>query len=109
MPYKHYGAQEIEDVIDKVITPEDDAGDGPSFETMLRWLAWFQMNLERVEGYLRQIFFRLSPLHAILPDKGSLLEKQRETISPGWLGAVLRAIYNAGGFLPAWRRFSGCT
>jgi len=54
VPYKHYEAEVIADVLDEVILPEDlDSEDYLSFNTMLRWLQWFRENLQRIEGYLR--------------------------------------------------------
>ena len=60
VPYKHYEAEVIADVLDEVILPEDlDSEDYLSFNTMLRWLQWFRENLQRIEGYLRTAGYQI--------------------------------------------------
>ena len=54
VPHKHYEAEVISGVLDRIVTSEDaDSEDSPSLLTMLRWLQWFQMNLANIEGFLR--------------------------------------------------------
>lgn len=100
VPYKHYATEVICGVLDEVITPEDkDAEDYSCEMTMLRWKYWLMANYLRMEGYLRSIGYRLLGLgEEFLTLEVSLLEKARTTNS-SWLEAVLRMIYNSGGFL----------
>ena len=45
VPHKHYEAEVISGVLDRIVTSEDaDSEDSPSLLTMLRWLQWFRMN-----------------------------------------------------------------
>ena len=100
VPYKHYASEVISGVLDEIITPDDkDAEDYPCETTMLRWNHWLMANYLRMEGYLRSIGHRLLGLGEELLTSGvSLLEKVRTT-NGCWLEAVLRMIYNSGGFL----------
>lgn len=96
-PYKHYEAELIAGVIDDVVHPDDeDSEDYPCQITMERWLYWFNVNLQRIEGYLRQI---AATLHLNVTSV-SLLEAERKIPQNRWLEKILKAIYNFGGFLP---------
>lgn len=56
------------------------------------------MNEKNMEGQLRVAAHRILDLDGKLLKAGaSLLEELKERISPGWLKAVVRAIYNSGG------------
>ena len=99
--YKHYDNRVIEDVLDEVVS-EDDPGyeDHPCEMTMMRWRNWFVRNLSAMEGQIRSAGMRFLDLSdEFLGSTDSLLVELRERISPGWLGAVLRIIYNSGGGL----------
>ena len=106
VPYKHYDSEVIAGVIDGIVTPYDeDSQDYPCEETMKRWLKWFRENRERAEGYLRNALYRL------LDDRDDFLLSGMPLLSiimkmevmPHWLGYILRAIYNSGGYLvPSW-------
>ena len=100
MPYKHYEAEVITGVLDEIVVPGDlDSEDYPSFGTMLRWLKWFQENLQRMEGYLRTAGYQFLKLgDEILNTSDSLLYVIRNRY-PNWLALILRIIYNSGGFL----------
>ena len=102
---KHYDNGIIEDVIDEVVT-EDDPGyeDHPCGMTMMRWISWFLGNLAAIEGQLRMAAYRFLDLtEEFLGSTESLLEELRKRISPGWLKAITRIIYNSGGKLAPYR------
>ncbi len=100
VPFKHYETEVISGVLDGVVSPNDlDAEDYPSFMTMLRWLQWFNENLERIQGYLRTIgYTHLDLGEDILFSQVSLLDVIRNKYQD-WLEKILRLIYNSGGFL----------
>lgn len=102
LPYKHYEAEVISGVIDGIVTPDDkDSEDYPSVNTMTYWLCWFQMNLANMEGYLRNVGYRILGLgKELLFSDQSLLEMVRNRYD-NWLEKIIRIIYNSGGFLPA--------
>ena len=100
VPHKHYDAETISGVLDGTVTPDDrDAEDYPCLQTMLRWLAWLNLNLASMEGSLRRAgrdIFRLG--NEILFSSQSVLNVIRESC-PDWLEGTLRIIYNSGGAL----------
>lgn len=100
VPYKHYASEVIAGVLDEVITPDDaDTEDYPCVATMHRWKHWLMANYLRMEGYLKSIGHRLLGLEkGLLASTVSLLEKLRLS-NDRWLEAILRMIYNSGGFL----------
>ena len=100
VPYKHYETEVISGVLDGIVSPDDlDAEDYPSLPTMLRWLQWFNENLERIQGYLRTIAYtHLGLGEDILFSQDSLLDVIRNKYQD-WLEKILRLIYNSGGFL----------
>lgn len=60
VPHKHYEAEVISGVLDRIVTSEDaDSEDSPSLLTMLRWLQWFRMNFANIEGFLRNTGYRI--------------------------------------------------
>lgn len=99
VPHKHFEAEVISGVLDGVVTPDDeDSEEYPSFQTMLRWLRWFTMNLQNIEGHLRNAAARL--FQQTSASVSSLLETIHTNYA-NWLEIILRVIYNSGGFLPA--------
>ena len=80
-PYKHYDAGLIEDVADGAVSEADtETEDYPC------------------EGQIREAAHRFLDLDGkFLKSGASLLGGLRERISPGWLKAAVRAIYNSGG------------
>ncbi|WP_305085178.1 MULTISPECIES: DUF6431 domain-containing protein [Bacillota] len=98
-PYKHYDAGLIEDVADGVVSEEDtETEDYPCEGTMKHWRWWLHMNEKNMEGQIRAAAHRFLDLDGkFLKSRVSLLEEMKERISPGWLKAVVRAIYNSGG------------
>lgn len=99
-PYKHYASEVIAGVLDGVVTPDDaDAEDYPCEATMYRWKHWLMLNYLRIEGYLKSIGHSLLGLEkGLLVSTVSLLETLRLS-NDCWLEAILRMIYNSGGFL----------
>ena len=94
VPHKHYEAEVISGVIDDVITPDDlESEDYPCVATILRWLAWFRINLSNIEGMLRRAMKR-----SFTDLSTSLLDIIRST-NQRWLETGLRIIYNSGGRL----------
>lgn len=95
VPYKHYGCEVIENVIDEVSTPEDETTqDYPCETTMMRWKAWFQRNTDNAEGILQAVSFYLSAEVVSLNTPFSLLSKYRMD-GGGWLSSVTRIVINS--------------
>lgn len=99
VPYKHYGAEIVEDVIEEVVTSDDiETEDYPCEGTMNHWKWWMSHNEQNINGQMKSMLHRLLDLNVeFLGSRESLLEGLRERISPGWLSAVIRFIYNSGG------------
>ena len=101
LEFKHYSAENVEDVIDEVID-EDDVLVNPCEETIRHWRWWFQFNKEQIERQLHSVVYRfLDQGFGLLDSKDSLLEELRKRISPGWLGMCCRIINNSGGIIRA--------
>ena len=100
VPYKHYASEVISGVLDGVIAPDDtEDEDYPCEATMLRWKNWLTVNRLRIDGYLKSIGHRLLGFgQELLESRISLLEKIRSS-NGCWLEAIIRMIYNSGGFL----------
>jgi C4-type Zn-finger protein len=97
VPYKHYETETISGVLEEIVTPADaDSENYPSETTMERWKEWYRQNKANMEGHLQRISYRLG-----LDTGGSairLLEYLQSTREK-WLEAILRVIYNSGGYL----------
>lgn len=100
MPYKHYVSDLIMGVIDGDVEPEDPVNeDYPCDETMRRWMRWFIANLFRAEGYCRQALRQAHGSSMDATQSGTpILDGIRKSCER-WLPAVLRMVYNSGGFL----------
>ena len=97
-PYKHYDAGLIEDVVDGVVSEEDtETEDYPCEGTMKHWRWWAKMNEKNMEGQIRLAAHRFLGYGEKSLRSGSLLEELKGRISPGWLKACARIIYNSGG------------
>lgn len=98
-PYKHYDAGLLEDVADGVVSEEDaETEDYPCEGTMKHWRWWLQMNEKNMEGQIRLAAHRFLDFdEKFLKSRSSLLGELKERISPGWLKAAVRAVYNSGG------------
>ena len=85
--------------MDGVISERDrETEDYPCEGTMKHWRWWFHRNEKNMEGQIRGAAHRFLDLDGKFLKSGtSLLEGLRERISPGWLKAAARAIYNSGG------------
>lgn len=99
IPYKHYGSEIIEDVLDEVQGPDDlDTENYPCEGTMNHWKWWLTHNESNINGQMRSMLHRFLDLDMeFLKSRESLLKELRERISPGWLSVVARFIYNSGG------------
>ena len=98
--FKHYKTEVIAGVVDGIVTLDDlDSENYPCVSTMLLWLRWFQLNLERMEGYLRMAAYELSDYNLqTLFAKVSLLDSltgstsfQAESLACS-IGSVRRAL-----------------
>ena len=99
VPYKHYGTEIIEDVVDEVIGPDDPGTeDYPCEATMRHWKWWISRNEANINGQMRSVLHHLLDLNTEFLKSGeSLLRELRERISPGWLSVIIRFLYNSGG------------
>ena len=99
VPYKHYGTDIIEDVIEGGRTADDlETEDHPCEGTMKHWKWWLSKNEVNINGQMKSVLQHLMDLDIeFLKSSDSLLEGLRERISPGWLPVVVRFIYNSGG------------
>lgn len=51
--YKHYAGEVISGIRDEIVSPDDlESEIYPSAMTILRWLQWFLVNVQNMEGYL---------------------------------------------------------
>lgn len=109
-PYKHYDAEIIGDVIEDVVSSDDEGFENyPCAVTMERWKLWIEHNHSFIEGYIRSIGFRLLDLgERFLKTTQSVLDQiQGEYNDEGipWLTVVNRLIYNTGASLEPWPPF----
>lgn len=96
VPYKHYDARAITDVLDEKITPDNFTGNNPSESTMVRWHMWLVINKTLIDGILKSIGHRqLGFSEKLLKSTDSLLEKLNASYD-GWLETIVRVIYNSG-------------
>ena len=98
VPYKHYEAGVIEDVIDGTINEEALSEENyPSESTLQRWRRWAEQFLKDAEGKLRSAAYRILELSdEFLGARGSLLGELRERLDYGWLSAAIRIYINTG-------------
>ena len=98
-PYKHYDAGLIEDVVDGIVSEDDiEIEDYPCGGTIKHWKWWMDMNGQNIEGQIKSAAHRFLEFgDGFLKSTGSLLEELKKRISPGWLKAAARFIYNSGG------------
>ena len=98
-PYKHYQEEVICDSVDDRIDP-DESDDRPSTQSVKRWKDWIMLNADDINGHLKSIGYRILGFgEGLLRSGDSLLLKLQQSIPEGWLKAILRLIYNSGGFL----------
>ena len=103
VPHKHYSSEVIEDVLDDVVRPNDELNDSdyPCEKTMVRWKAWFERNRKNIDGQLKSVGYRILGFSEQLLISGVSLSDELRKNGAGWLGTILRIIYNSGGFLRA--------
>ena len=99
IPYKHYGSDIIEDVVDEVVGSDDlETENYPCEATMKNWKRWISRNEININGQMRSMLHHLMDLDVeFLKSSESLLKELIERISPEWLSVVARFIYNCGG------------
>ena len=101
VPHKHYDAEVIENVVDGVVTPEDEATeDYPCAATMERWKDWISRVTPAIDSMLRSIGCRMLQFtDELLLSSVPLLGALRANGSD-WLATVMHTIYNAGSSVP---------
>lgn len=101
VPHKHYASEVIEDIVDEVVTPDDEiTEDYPCVATMDRWKKWILDSTSAIDGMLRSLGHRLLDYgEDLLLSSDSLLNTLRSN-GPEWLATVMHTIYNAGGSVP---------
>lgn len=101
VPHKHYASEVIEDVIDDVVRPDDELNDSdyPCEKTMERWKAWFERNRKNIDGQLKSVGYRILGFSEQLLISGVSLSDELRKNGAGWLGIIVRFLYNSGGFL----------
>lgn len=99
LPYKHYEAELIEDVVDGVIRDADlDEYDYPCEATVKRWKDWMDEMVTYAEGQIRAAAHRILDLpDRFLAETESLLDKIQEKIPQGWLKAITGILINTSG------------
>ena len=98
LPYKHYDAGVIEDVIDGTIDEEALSEEyNPSETTLYRWRKWAERLMNDLEGHIRSAAYRILEMtEEFLNTRMSLLEGLRERLDYGWLSAAMRIYINTG-------------
>ncbi len=95
VPHKHYGAAEIETVLESKIR-RDEVSDS----TVARWRRWIKGNEAQIEGVLQSVKLEAEDNLPELRSNESLFS-QLKTIVRNWLSVVSRLVINAGfTFLP---------
>lgn len=99
IPYKHYGSDIIEDVVDGVVGADDPGTENyPCEATMKHWKWWISQNEANINGQMRSMLHHLMDFDIKFLKSGeSLLKELKEKISPGWLSVATRLLYNCGG------------
>lgn len=100
LPYKHYDAGIIEEVVEGTQDEDTLANEQyPSESTLKRWRAWADELIRIVEGQLRSTAYRVYDLsYEFLKSETSLLEELRERIGCyRWLTTVIRIYIDTGG------------
>lgn len=103
-PYKHYGTEVLEDVLDGVVTAEDAVReDAPAEITMKRWFVWLKKNMYYMEcclcAFLSLIHSSNIKRYSVKMHPVPLFLNALRMQGAGWLGFLQKIIYNLGGFL----------
>ena len=98
IPYKHYDAGVIEDVIDGTLDEEALSEEyHPSESTIQRWRKWAKEFIRNAEGKIRSAAHRILELSAeFLGSRMALLKELKERIDYGWLAVAIRIYINTG-------------
>lgn len=97
VPYKHYGTEIIENVLDDVSTPMDQTTeDYPCLCTMKRWKLWLLLNISQIEGALKAISFCVLDYSETLLKSGTSLLSPLRAFGSGWLSIVHKTLYTCG-------------
>lgn len=95
VPHKHYGASEIETVLES-----KERSDEVSDSTVARWRQWLRGNETQIEGVLQSLKLEAEDKLPELRSKENLFA-QLKTIAQNWLSVVSRLVINGGFcFLP---------
>ncbi|MCR5104637.1 MAG: DUF6431 domain-containing protein [Eubacterium sp.] len=100
VPYKHYGSELIEKVIDDNLSEDEvlENEDYPCDDTKARWREWGIYLMNNAEGQIRSAVYRILDYGAeFLFMRDSLLERIKGRIRRGWLSVALKIMVNTGG------------
>lgn len=100
VPFKHYGEDVIEMVVDEDMTPEEELEieDHPCDETKSYWKHWAALFLVNAEGQFRSVLQRMMELsESVLTSAASLIEEMKKRLRRGWMSVILRITINTGG------------
>ena len=99
-PFKHYHLDIIMGMLDGSLTTDDlEYETYPCEKTVERWRAWLKQNQTDIDGFIKSAGYRLLGYgEELLYSAVSLLEKMMSSVD-GWLGIILRIIYNTSGRL----------
>lgn len=114
VPFKHYGAETIESVLDRPtgqeydLTNDDPTEDYPCESTKQRWRKWLETNRTNIDSIVKSAYYRAHVLREnILLSCSSVLDQLRKK-GCGWLSVIGRIVFNSGNYLePANKKF--CT
>lgn len=95
VPHKHYGASEIETVLESEVRIDE-----VSDSTAARWQKWIEGNEAQIEGVLQSLKLDTEDMLPELRSNESLIARLK-TIVRNWLSVVSRLVINSGSkFLP---------
>jgi hypothetical protein len=95
VPHKHYGAAEIETVLESEVRSDE-----VSDSTATHWRQWVKGNEAQIEGVLQSLKLKSDDKLPELRSNESLFS-QLKTISRNWLSVLSRLVINGGfEFLP---------
>jgi hypothetical protein len=95
VPHKHYGAAEIETVLESRVR-RDEVSDS----TVARWRRWIRGNEAQIEGVLQSVKLEALDILPELRSNESLFTQLKTTVR-NWLSVISRLVINAGfAFLP---------
>lgn len=95
VPHKHYGASEIETVLESEVRSDE-----VSDSTVARWRQWIKGNTVQIEGVLQSLKLETEDKLPGLRNNENLSGRLK-TITRNWLSVVSRLVVNGGfEFLP---------